>query len=58
MADRPRFFEDLARREEMDAVAELAARARAGQEAAETRLAALETRLAALENPTPAAPHT
>ncbi len=76
MAERPRFFEDIAgvaggalsalaglrdeteamirarvdetirklelvRREELDAVAELAARARAGQEAAEARLAAL-----------------
>ncbi len=77
MAERPRFFEDIAgvaggalsalaglreemeamvrarvddairrlelvRREELDAVAELAARARAGQEAMEARLAALE----------------
>ena len=84
MADRPRFFDDLAgvaggalsalaglreeteamvrarvdetirklelvRREELDAVAELAARARAGQEAAEVKLAAMEARLAALE---------
>lgn len=84
MADRPRFFDDLAgvaggalsalaglreeteamvrarvdetirklelvRREELDAVAELAARARAGQEAAEARVAALESRLTALE---------
>ncbi len=84
MAERPRFFDDLAgvaggalsalaglreeteamvrarvdetirklelvRREELDAVAELAARARAGQEAAEARLAALESRLTALE---------
>jgi BMFP domain-containing protein YqiC len=40
---------DLVRREEFDAVQELAARARAGQEAAEARLAALEARLAALE---------
>ncbi len=80
MAERPRFFEDIAgvaggalsalaglrdeteamirarvdetirklelvRREELDAVAELAARARAGQEAAEARLAALEARI-------------
>jgi BMFP domain-containing protein YqiC len=44
---------ELVRREELDAVTELAARARAGQEAAETRLAAIEARLAALE---PAAP--
>jgi len=84
MAERPRFFDDLAgvaggaisalaglrdetealirarvdetirklelvRREELDAVTELAARARAGQEAAEARLAALEARLAKLE---------
>jgi BMFP domain-containing protein YqiC len=84
MADRPRFFDDLAgiaggalsafaglreeteamvrarvdetirklelvRREELDAVAELAARARAGQEAAEGKLAVLEARLAKLE---------
>lgn len=40
---------DLVRREEFEAVAEVAARARAAQEAAETRLAALEARLAALE---------
>ncbi len=32
---------DLVRREELDAVQELAARARAGQEAAEARLAAI-----------------
>jgi BMFP domain-containing protein YqiC len=84
MAERPRFFDDLAgvaggalsalaglreeteamvrarvdetirklelvRREDLDAVAELAARARAGQEAAEARLATLEARLTALE---------
>ena len=35
---------DLVRREELEAVAELAANARAGQEAAEARLAALEAR--------------
>ncbi len=40
---------DLERREEFDAVQDLAARARAGQEAAEARLAALEARMAALE---------
>ena len=47
---------DLVRREELDAMAELAANARAGQEAAETqlrevleRLAALEVRVASLE---------
>ncbi len=88
MAERPRFFDDLAgvaggalsalaglreeteamvrarvdetirklelvRREELDAVAELAARARAGQEAAETRLATMEARLAKLEQTPP-----
>lgn len=92
MAERPRFFDDLAgvaggaisalsglrdetealirarvdetirrlelvRREELDAVAELAARARAGQEAAEAKLAALESRIAALEQGD-AAPHS
>jgi BMFP domain-containing protein YqiC len=41
----------LVRREELDAVTELAANARAGQEAAEARLAALEARVAALETP-------
>jgi BMFP domain-containing protein YqiC len=40
---------ELVRRDEMDAALELAGRARAGQEAAETRLAALEARVAALE---------
>ncbi|MDE2005510.1 MAG: accessory factor UbiK family protein [Rhodospirillales bacterium] len=40
---------DLVRREELDAVQELAANARAGQERAEARLAAVEGRLAALE---------
>jgi BMFP domain-containing protein YqiC len=46
------------RREELDAVSELAANARAGQESAEARLAdalarieALERRVAALESP-------
>jgi len=43
---------ELVRREELEAVTELAARARAGQEAAETRLAALEIRLAKLEQGT------
>jgi BMFP domain-containing protein YqiC len=41
---------DLVRREELDAVRTLAANARAGQEAAELRVAALEARLAALES--------
>ena len=40
---------DLVRREDLEAVEQMAANARAGQEAAETRLAALEARLAALE---------
>ena len=40
---------DLVRRDELEAMAELAANARAGQEEAESRLAALETRVAALE---------
>ena len=39
---------ELVRREELDAVKELAANARAGQEAAEARLAALEARCNAL----------
>jgi BMFP domain-containing protein YqiC len=84
MADRPRFFDDLAgvaggaisalaglrqeaeaivkarldetiraldlvRRDEYDAVMELAARARDGQEAAEARVATLEERIAVVE---------
>ena len=61
MSDRPKFFEDLAGvaggaisalaglREELEAVTELAANARAGQEAAEAWIAALEARLAKLE---------
>ncbi len=40
---------DLVRRSELDAVAELAANARVGQEDAIARIAALEARLAALE---------
>ena len=40
---------DLVRRDEVEAVTELAANARAGQEAAERRLAELEARVAALE---------
>ncbi len=39
----------LVRREEFEVVSELAAQARAGQEQADTRIAALEARLAALE---------
>jgi BMFP domain-containing protein YqiC len=49
---------DVVRRDEVEAIAELAANARTGQEAAESRLAealerltALEARVASLENP-------
>ena len=45
---------DLVRREDLEAVQEMAANARAAQEAAELRIAALEHRVAALENVTPA----
>jgi BMFP domain-containing protein YqiC len=41
---------DLVRRSELDAVQELAANARAGQEAAESLVTALEARVAALES--------
>jgi len=40
---------DLVRREEFDAMAELAANARTGQEAAESQLTDIQQRLAALE---------
>jgi len=40
---------DLVRREELDAIQELAANARAGQEAAEASVAALQSRLTVLE---------
>jgi BMFP domain-containing protein YqiC len=40
---------DLVRREELEAVQELAANARAGQETAEATVIALESRIAALE---------
>jgi BMFP domain-containing protein YqiC len=40
---------DLVRREEMEAIQEMAANARAGQEAAEAKLGGVEARLAALE---------
>jgi len=40
---------DLVRRDEYDAVADMAARSRAGQEAAEARVVALEERLAVIE---------
>ena len=49
---------ELVRREELDAVTELAARARAGQEAAEGRMAAMEARLTALEVKASGAPHS
>ncbi len=47
---------DLIKREEFEAMAEMAANARAGQEAAEAKLEALEARLAALEAHVPAKP--
>ncbi len=47
---------DVVRREELDAVAEMAANARAGQEAAEAKLADIAARLAALEHPPVPAP--
>ncbi len=40
---------ELVRREDLEAVEQMAANARAGQEAAEARVAALELRVAALE---------
>jgi len=40
---------ELVKREEIDALSELAARAREGQEAAETKLAEAEARIAALD---------
>src|SRR5437763_1740325 len=40
---------DLVRRDEFDAVMEMAGRARAGQEASEARVVALEERLAVVE---------
>src|SRR6185312_4300823 len=43
---------ELVRREELDAAMELAANARAGQEAAEQRLTQLEARVLALESRT------
>ena len=41
---------ELVRKDEFEAVAEMAATARAGQEAADARIAALEARIAALES--------
>ena len=49
---------DLVRREDMEAVSDMAANARAGQEAAGARIAALEARVAALESGTGAAAAT
>jgi BMFP domain-containing protein YqiC len=46
---------ELVKRDELDAVAELAARARAGQEEAEARIAQMEARLAKLEQALPGA---
>ena len=40
---------DLVKREDMEAVSDMAANARAGQEAAEARIAALEARITVLE---------
>ncbi len=40
---------ELVKKDEFEAVAEMAATARAGQDAAEARIAALEARIAALE---------
>jgi hypothetical protein len=40
---------DLVRRDELEAIQEIAANARAGQEAADAKVGALEARLAALE---------
>ena len=40
---------ELVKKDEFEAVAEMAATARAGQEAAEARITALEVRIAALE---------
>ncbi len=42
---------DLVKREDLEAVQDMAAAARAGQEAAEARLAALEAKVAALSMP-------
>jgi len=47
---------DLVRREELEAAMELAANARAWQEAAEERVATLEARLAILETRLPTGP--
>ena len=47
---------DLVKRSELDAVMELAANARAGQEAAESRIAALEAAVAALQTAAAAPP--
>jgi BMFP domain-containing protein YqiC len=49
---------ELVRRDELEAVTELAANARAAQEAAEARLAAIEAKLAALSAAGPTRPAT
>ncbi len=49
---------DLVKREDLEAVQEMAANARAGQEAADARVKALEARLAALEARPGTAPAT
>jgi BMFP domain-containing protein YqiC len=49
---------DLVKREELDAALEVARRAREGQEALESRVAALEARLAATVQPAPSPPST
>ena len=49
---------ELVRREELEAVTELAANARAGQEAAEAKIAVLERRIAALEQGLAGTAHT
>ncbi|MGH6988946.1 MAG: accessory factor UbiK family protein [Stellaceae bacterium] len=49
---------DVVRREEFDAVKEMAAKARAEQEAMATRLAALESELARLKEPSEGPPPT
>lgn len=48
---------DLVKREDLEAVQEMAANARAGQEAAQARIASLETRLAKLEAGAASMPH-
>jgi len=49
---------DLVKREDLEAVMEMAANARTGQEAAETRLAALEARMTSMSSPGTSSPGT